>query len=293
MLLLDKPQGISSNSALQQAKRLFQAAKAGHTGNLDPVATGLLPICFGEATKFSRFLLESDKTYQAVFKLGMTTSTGDAEGEILSRKPVSLSRTEAEKALLHFVGEIQQIPPMHSAIKHQGRALYSYAREGIEIERAPRQVTIYSLRLDHFDADKLAVTVACSKGTYIRTLAEDVGWKLGCGAFMQSLRRIGIGEFDISRALTLEQLERMSLAERDAALLPVDRLLSRQPGIMLDRESAYYIRQGQAVWKAGQIGRGLVRLYDEKQIFLGAGEITDDGKIAPRRLVVSAGQGAE
>lgn len=288
VLLLDKPQGITSNAALQQVKRLFQAAKAGHTGNLDPVATGLLPICFGEATKFSGFLLDADKVYQAVFKLGATTSTGDIEGEILSRHPVHVSRAQAEDALKRFVGEISQVPPMYSALKHQGKPLYSYARAGVEIAREARPVTIYTLQLEAFREDELEVTVACSKGTYIRVLAEDIGRVLGCGAFMQSLRRTRIGEFDLGQAVTLLQLEQMSLEERDAALLPADCLVAEQPKVVLDADSAYYLRQGQPVWLAKQSARGLVRLYDDMRVFLGVGEVTAEGKIAPRRLVVCA-----
>lgn len=288
VLLLDKPQGISSNGALQHAKRLYQAAKAGHTGNLDPIATGLLPVCFGEATKFSQFLLDADKTYQAVFALGQTTTTGDAEGEILSEASVNVSREQVEQALKRFVGNIQQVPPMYSALKHQGKALYSYARAGVEIERQARAVTIYRLQLDSFDKAEVCVTVSCSKGTYIRVLAEDVGRELGCGAHMKTLRRTVIGRFDLARAVTLDALEQMSLEERDARLLPADCLLDGMPRVELDADSTYYVRQGQSVWQARQQNRGLVRLYGEGAGFLGVGEITPDGKIAPKRLIVPA-----
>jgi tRNA pseudouridine55 synthase len=286
VLLLDKPHGITSNAALQQAKHLYQAAKAGHTGNLDPIATGLLPVCLGEATKFSQFLLDANKTYQAVFTLGQTTSTGDAEGEVVSRHPVSVTRKQVETVLKRFVGQIEQVPPMHSAIKFQGRALYTYARAGVEIERAARKVTIYSLILDGFEGDTVRVTVECSKGTYIRVLAEDVGRALGCGAFMQALRRIRIGGFDIGQAVTLPQLESMSLADRDSLLLPADCLVEDMPRIELDADSAYYVRQGQSVWMPKQKAGGLVRLYDEKQTFIGLGQVGGDGKVAPKRLVV-------
>lgn len=288
VLLLDKPYGISSNGALQQAKRLYQAAKAGHTGNLDPIATGLLPICFGEATKFSQFLLDAGKTYRAVFKLGKTTTTGDSEGEVTSSNIVDLSLGQVEQALQQFIGPILQVPPMHSALKFQGKALYTYARAGIEIERAARPVTIYSLTLDHFAGDELSVTVACSKGTYIRVLAEDLGRVLGCGAFMQALRRTRIGGFDIGQTVTLEQLDGLDLDARDARLLPPDCLLDGMPKITLDRESAHYFRQGQAIWMPKQVHDGVVVLYDEGQRLVGIGEIADDGKIAPKRLVVES-----
>lgn len=285
VLLLDKPHGISSNAALQHAKRLYQAAKAGHTGNLDPIATGLLPICFGEATKFSQFLLDANKTYQAVFKLGQTTTTGDAEGEVTSRSPVNLTRAQIEQALRQFIGPILQVPPMHSALKFQGKALYTYARAGVEIERQPREVTIYSLALDAFAGDELTVTVECSKGTYVRVLAEDLGRALGCGAFMQALRRTRIGDFAIAQAVTLDQLDGLSLDDRDARLLQPDCLLAGMPKITLDPESAYYFRQGQAIWLPKQQYRELVIVYDEKQCLIGIGEVAADGKIAPKRLL--------
>ena len=288
MLLLDKPHGFSSNGALQKAKWLYQAAKAGHTGNLDPIATGLLPICFGEATKFSQFLLDANKTYQAVFKLGQTTTTGDSEGEVVSRNPVNVTRSQIEQALQRFLGPILQVPPMHSALKFQGKALYTYARAGVEIERQARQVTIYRLVLDAYSGDELSVTVECSKGTYIRVLGEDIGKELGCGAYMQSLRRTHTGGFDISRALTLEQLEAMSLEERDARLLPPDCLLAGMPIVTLDRDSAHYFRQGQSIWLPRQQERDLVVVYDEKQMLIGIGEVAADGKIAPKRLLVQA-----
>lgn len=292
VLLLDKAHGISSNTALQQVKRLFQAEKAGHTGNLDPIATGLLPVCFGEATKFSQYLLDANKRYSAVFKLGVTTTTGDVEGEVLSRNPVAVTQSQLEQALQGFVGVIQQIPPMYSALKHQGKALYTYARAGVEIERKPREVEIYSLTLDAFSGDEVSVTVSCSKGTYIRVLAEDLGNALGCGAHMKALRRTGTGGFDIAQALTLEQLEEMTVGQRDAALLPADLLLEGLPKVVLDGDSAYYARQGQAVWLAKQNVKGMVSMYGPDQTFLGLGEITDAGKIAPKRLVVPKGEAA-
>lgn len=286
VLLLDKPFGISSNGALQRAKRLYQAAKAGHTGNLDPIATGMLPICFGEATKFSQFLLDANKTYRAVFKLGQTTTTGDSEGEVTSSSAVAVSREQVEQALRQFVGVIFQVPPMYSALKFQGKALYTYARAGIEIERAARQVTIYSLTLDAFAGDELTVTVECSKGTYIRVLAEDLGRALGCGAYMSALRRTRIGDFEIGQAATLEFLDALSPDDRDAQLLPPECLLGKFPEVVLDRDSAHYFRQGQSIWLPKQAHSEVVVVYDENRCLVGIGEITDDGKVAPKRLVV-------
>ncbi len=287
VLLLDKAYGISSNTALQQVKRLFQAEKAGHTGNLDPIATGLLPVCFGEATKFSQYLLDANKTYLAVFKLGANTTTGDIEGEIIRRRPVDVTQAQVEQVLQEFVGSIEQTPPMYSALKHQGKALYVYARAGIEIERQPREITIFSLELVSFSGDELSVKVNCSKGTYIRVLAEDIGESLGCGAHMIALRRTKTGGFDISQALTLEQLEQMAAEQRDACLLSADRLLDGVPKVTLDSDSAYYVQQGQAVWQAKQAQKGMVSMYGPSDVFLGLGEIANDGKIAPRRLVVT------
>lgn len=286
VLLLDKPAGISSNSALQKAKRLYQAAKAGHTGNLDPFATGLLPVCLGEATKFSQFLLDADKTYRGTVRLGQTTATGDPEGKVLSRCPVDVSRAQVEQVLSRFVGTISQVPPMYSALKRDGKALYEYARQGVELEREAREVTIYDLQLDRFAGEELVITVRCSKGTYIRTLAEDIGQALGCGAHLTALRRTAIGEFAIEDAYTLEQLESMGTEQRDACLLPADSLLQGFPEVELDVDSAFYLGRGQAVWLPRTTADGMVRLYDGRRRFLGIGEVTGEGKIAPRRLVV-------
>lgn len=287
MLLLDKPYGISSNAALQHAKRLYQAAKAGHTGNLDPIATGLLPICFGEATKFSQFLLDANKTYQAVFKLGQITSTGDSEGEVLERHPVdaNLAADTVKQAMQRLIGKIMQVPPMHSALKFQGKALYTYARAGIDIERAAREVTIHRFDLDAMAGDELTVTVECSKGTYIRVLAEDLGRALGCGAFMKALRRTRTGGFSLEQAITLEQLEAWPIEERDRKLLPPDSLVSGLPKVSLDRESAFYFRQGQPIWLPRQQHGGVMVIYDECQALIGIGEVAPDGKIAPKRLI--------
>jgi len=287
VLLLDKPIGISSNGALQHAKRIYRAAKAGHTGNLDPIATGLLPICFGEATKFSQFLTDSDKRYEARIKLGQTTDTGDAEGQILETKPVLVSLSQIEAVLKRFAGAIEQTPPMYSALKHQGRPLYDYARKGVVIERAARRVTIHELVLLGFEGDVLNLDVTCSKGTYIRVLAEDIGKALGCGAHMTGLRRTQVGGFSIGEAVTLDKLEAIGEAERDALLLPADVLGRDFPRVDLDGDSAFYMRRGQAIWMPRLELHQLYRIYDEKQAFIGMGEVAEDGKLAPKRLVVA------
>jgi tRNA pseudouridine55 synthase len=285
VLLLDKPVGLSSNQALQQAKHLYQAAKAGHTGSLDPFATGLLPVCFGEATKFSHFLLDADKTYRATMRLGATTTTGDTEGEILTTAEVAVTREEMETVLRGFRGEILQVPPMYSALKHEGKALYEYARAGVEIERPARAVTIHDIELLDLSETSAEIKVTCSKGTYIRTLAEDIGKALGCGAYLTQLRRFATGNFDLSSAVTLEVIESMAVEERDAILLAPDCLVTDLPAVQLDDDSAYYLCQGQSIWQAGKLQAGGVRLYGKDQRFLGLGEVTPDGKIAPRRLL--------
>jgi tRNA pseudouridine55 synthase len=289
VLLLDKPAGISSNGALQCAKRLYQAAKAGHTGSLDPFATGLLPICFGEATKFSRFLLDADKTYQGRVRLGVTTATGDPEGAVLERSAVAVSRRQLEDVLQRFTGPILQVPPMHSALKHDGKALYEYARQGLEVERQARAVTIHAIRLEDFAGESFVFTVRCSKGTYIRTLAEDIGAALGCGAHLESLRRLASGAFSIEEAYSLDALEAMDAAARDALLRPLDSLLEAYPRLVLDGERAFCARQGQPVWLPRMVFDGTVRLYGEDGVFLGIGEVMDDGRVAPRRLVAAGG----
>ena len=287
VLLLDKPVGLSSNQALQRVKRLYQAAKAGHTGSLDPFATGLLPICLDEATKFSHFLLDADKTYRATLRFGVTTATGDTEGQILSTNEVNVTATALEKVLQRFKGDIQQVPPMYSALKHQGKALYEYARAGVEIERPARSVKIYSITLENLTGEVADITVSCSKGTYIRTLAEDIGRELGCGAHLTQLRRLETGGFRVEHALTVEQLEAMTLEQRDASLLPTDALVRHLPAVVLDNESAYYLGRGQPVWKSGVIPAGYLRLYEVSGRFIGLGELDADGRVAPRRLVVN------
>jgi len=285
VLLLDKPIGFSSNQALQKAKWLYQAAKAGHTGTLDPLATGLLPLCFGEATKFAHYLTDADKTYVATVKLGETTNTGDAEGEVLERRDVNVSLMQFEAACQQFIGEINQVPPMYSALKHKGKAMYEYARAGIDIERKARLITIYQITVESLQQDVAVITVTCSKGTYIRTLAEDIGKQLSCGAHLIGLRRTATANYKIAQTITLEQLEAMTLQQREAALMPEDSAVQHLPVVVLDDDSTFYLQQGQAVWKSGLIPQGLLRLYTEQQVFLGLGELASDGKIAPKRLI--------
>lgn len=288
ILLLDKPLGFSSNQALQKIKWLLKAAKAGHTGTLDPLATGLLPLCFGEATKFAHYLTDADKTYIATIKLGVTTSTGDAEGAVLSTLPVNVNRDDFEKACQQFTGEISQVPPMYSALKHDGKALYEYARAGVEIERQSRLVTIYSIKINSFSGDVAEIVVTCSKGTYIRTLAEDIGKQLGCGAHLIGLRRTHTANYDIAQAVTIERFEAMTDEQRLAVLAPADSAVLHLPAITLNADSVFYLLQGQAVWRSGSIPTGLLRLYSEQQVFLGLGELQPDGKIAPKRLMQQA-----
>lgn len=285
ILLLDKPLGFSSNQALQRVKWLLQAAKAGHTGTLDPLATGLLPLCFGEATKFAHYLTDADKTYIATVKLGVTTTTGDAEGEVLARRDVSVTQAQFEQVCLQFLGEISQTPPMYSALKHEGKALYEYARAGVEIERKSRQVMIHNIDVNSLATDVANITVTCSKGTYIRTLAEDIGHQLGCGAHLIGLRRVATACYEIVQSITLAQFEAMSEIERLAVLAPADSAVLHLPAVYLSEDSAFYLRQGQPVWRSGSVSQGLLRLYTERGDFLGLGELQSDGKIAPKRLM--------
>ncbi len=285
ILLLDKPQGLTSNQALQQAKRLLGARKAGHTGSLDPIASGLLPICFGEATKISPFLLGSDKRYLVMVRLGAATTTGDAEGEIRGRWPVPvLDRAMIEQALDRFRGKIEQIPPMYSALKQGGRRLYDLARQGIEVERPPRRVTIHTLKLVGFGPDFLALEIFCSKGTFIRTLAEDIGKSLGSGAYVENLRRTQVGDFLIEEAVTLERLAETTPVGRRAYVLPIDRAVAACPQVVLSDEMSFYVLRGQAVMIPKLRAKGWVRLYNREGFLLGVGEILDDGRVAPRRL---------
>jgi len=286
VLLLDKPLGYSSNQAVQKIKWLYQAAKAGHTGTLDPLATGLLPICLGEATKFAQVLTDADKTYIATIKLGVTTTTADAEGEVVSVKPVRVSPDQFDAVCRQYIGEISQVPPMHSALKVDGKPMYEYARAGQEVERKPRQVKIHAIERLMFDCDVTQIEVTCSKGTYIRTLAEDIGNSLGCGAHLAGLRRTATAGYSISQAVTIEALEGMDFAARDACLLSVDSAIADLAKVTLDMDAAYYLLQGQAVWVSGQIPVGDLRLYDANGRFLGLGYRLSNGRIAPKRLLV-------
>jgi tRNA pseudouridine55 synthase len=286
VLLLDKPRGYTSNQALQQAKRLLNAAKAGHTGNLDPIATGLLPLCFGEATKLSRFLLNAEKRYSAVFRLGITTATFDGDGEVLKVRAVSVDRDVVERGLADFRGEIDQIPPMYSALKRNGRPLYELARDGVEVERVARRVLIREFTLKSFAGDRVEVEVACSKGTYIRSLAYDLGERLGCGAHVTELRRLAVGDLTVARAITLEKLASMcDMEERSRHVMPADRVVSAIPDIHLTLLATHYVLRGQPVSVRHPHSPGWVRLYDAQDRFLGMGQVLDDGRIAPRRLM--------
>lgn len=289
MLLLDKPAGMTSNEALQAVKQLYRAQKAGHTGSLDPLATGLLPICLGEATKLSSFLLEADKHYRTVCKLGRRTETGDAEGKIIAERPVeAYSERRIERALEAFRGEIEQVPPMYSALKVQGRRLYELAREGVQVERRARRVTVHELRLEAHRGDELELSIVCSKGTYVRTLVDDLGESLGCGAHVAQLRRTGVGpyrETDMHRLEELEALAARGFEELDCLLLPLDTAVADWPRIRLDSDGAHYLRQGQAIQVSRAPTQGSVALYGPDDRFLGVGEILDDGRVAPKRLI--------
>ncbi len=291
VLLLDKPVGLSSNDALQRAKRLYRAEKAGHTGTLDPLATGLLPLCFGAATKFSQASLDADKRYLATLTLGQTRRGGDLEGEVLRTRPVNATREAVQAACARLTGEITQLPPMHSALKHEGRALYEYARAGVEVEREPRRVAIHAIDIVEGDHDRWVLDVRCSKGTYIRTLAEDLGEALGCGAHLAALRRTGSGGLSLERAVTLEALEAMDESGRDACLLPADALLADCPVVRLGAEDAARFLAGMrrrlALPDAPQ-----VRVFGpEPRAFLGAGHIVAGELISTRLLSPSEVQG--
>ncbi|HXC41186.1 MAG TPA: tRNA pseudouridine(55) synthase TruB [Burkholderiales bacterium] len=296
VLLLDKPQGLTSNAALQRVKRLYAAERAGHTGTLDPLATGLLPICLGEATKFGGELLEADKRYTATLKLGVTTTTGDAEGEVLEEKPVAVPQAQLHDVLARFRGPISQVPPMHSAIKQGGQPLYRLARQGQTVERAPRQVVILELNLLGFAPPQVILEVLCSKGTYIRTLAEDIGGLLGCGAHLTALRRTRIGSHGLDGSVSLEKLEALDKAGRDALLRPVDSLLAAWPEVVLDPDAARRFGNGMTVAVTGAPlgadGRGPARVYGDGasgRFFLGLATL-DGGWLRPRRLVGGAAQ---
>ena len=290
ILLLDKPLDYSSNEALQDIKRMYNAQKAGHTGSLDPRATGLLPICFGEATKISAFLLNSDKSYLTECQLGIKTETGDTEGDIIEQRDVpDLTLEQVNEVVQSFVGEIQQMPPMYSALKKEGVPLYKLAREGVEVERELRTVNIYSITGVALEGDKLSFTVDCSKGTYIRTLAEDIGEKLGCGAHVTVLRRGDVGIFRLEDAVSFDQIKQLrdekAFAAMDELIMPMEEALAEWPDLQLTNDAAYYLRQGQPVLVPKAPTEGWVRLFEKEGGFIGVGQIQDDGLVAPRRMM--------
>lgn len=288
ILLLDKPSGITSNRALQQAKRAFNAQKAGHTGSLDPLATGLLPLCFGNATKVSAYLLEADKTYEAELSLGSTTTTGDAEGELEQEFSTEhLTSALIDEVLLQFLGTSQQIPPMYSALKRDGQPLYKLARQGIEVDRASRTVTIHELTRLYFEGNKLGVRVRCSKGTYIRTLAEDIATALDCGAHLSKLRRTSLGPYQISDAVGIETISLADSAtgDQDHLLASIDSALSHLPEVRLHADCVQFVTRGNPVPIAEAVPQGMVRMYAQERRFIGIGEIIGDGRVTPRRIM--------
>lgn len=291
IVILDKAIGISSNRALQEVKRIYDAQKAGHTGSLDPLATGVLPLCLGEATKVSQFLLDSDKAYRTMLKLGVRTDSGDSEGNVLeSCTDFQVTEQQVREALKRFEGDIEQVPPMHSALKVNGVPLYKMARKGQTIEREARQITVYSIELTAFEGDEIELEIACSKGTYIRTIADDLGQALGCGAHIIALRRTRAGAFTEADCVTTQALkdeyESAGMSAIDEHLIPMDRAIADLPEVVLPSITASFIKNGQPVLVRHLPEEGLVRLYEEEQ-FIGIGCIDDDGKVAPRRLIVA------
>ncbi len=300
VLLLDKPYEMSSNHALQKVKRLYFAQKAGHTGALDPLATGMLPICLGEGTKFSQFLLDTDKTYQVTAKLGIRTTTSDIDGEIVAEKPVNVSAEQLATALDAFRGKTQQVPSMYSALKYQGQPLYKYAREGIEVPRESREITVFNLELLRFEGDEVDLDIHVSKGTYIRTIVDDLGELLGCGAHVANLRRSAVGDYPIEKMVTMEQLEELLVEAQekelvpaellDPLLLPMNTACGDIPSVFIDDMSANFLRHGNPVQAANAPLDGLVQVYigNDKVDgeFIGVGIIDADGMLAPKRIVV-------
>lgn len=291
VLLLDKPVGFSSNDALIKAKRFLNAMKAGHTGTLDPFATGLLPLCFGEATKFSQDLLEADKTYTTVVHLGVTTTTGDTEGDVLETKSVDVTEEQIRQVLAQFTGPIAQVPPMYSALKRDGKPLYEYARAGVTLEREARNVVIHELEFLGYDAPLLRLKVKCSKGTYVRVLGEDIGAALGCGAHLKELRRIQVGHLVLEKSITLDYLESLPEEQRLALLDPVDALLSSFPPVHLNEELAVRFLHGQRLALGKEAVKlpqmtGRVRVYrDTDGQLLGSAQLQEFGILAPERLI--------
>ena len=292
VLVFDKPQRWSSNDAVQRVKKIFAARKVGHTGSLDPLATGVLPLCLGEATKFSQYLLDSDKKYLAHLRLGVATASGDADGEIVATRPTAgITERRIEAALDAFRGDIEQVPPMFSAVKHKGQPLYKLARQGIEIEREARPVTIYSNRIVDYAETTLTLEMHCSKGTYVRTIAHELGEALGCGAHVFALRRTMAGPYGEEDLVTFDELERQCAdkAKLDALLRPIATTVALWPQVCLAAAPAFYLKQGQPVLVPHSPTEGWVQLYEDTNDngrFLGVGEILDDGRVAPRRLIV-------
>ncbi|MDR9828383.1 tRNA pseudouridine(55) synthase TruB [Vibrio sp.] len=302
VILLDKPTGISSNDALQKVKRIYFAEKAGHTGALDPLATGMLPICLGEATKFSQFLLDSDKRYRVIAKLGERTNTSDSDGEVVETRPVDVSLDKLEASIDKFRGESDQVPSMFSALKHQGKPLYEYARQGIEVPRDARKITVYEIVLHRFEGDEVEMEVHCSKGTYIRTIVDDLGEMLGCGAHVTMLRRTGVAKYPYEKMVTLEQLnELLEQAHRDEVepkerldplLMPMDTAVEDLPEVNLTAELTNLVQHGMPVQVLGAPeGMPLRMTSGEEKLFIGVAEVNADGKVAPKRLVVFREEG--
>jgi tRNA pseudouridine55 synthase len=290
ILLLDKPAGMTSNEALQTVKKIYHAKKAGHTGSLDPLASGMLPICLGQATKFSQFLLTADKCYRVIGKLGIKTTTGDAEGEVIETHAVKdITVKHIDKILTKFRGEIEQIPSMYSALKHHGKPLYKLARQGKTVERKPRTVTIHKLELLGYEKELMELEICCSKGTYVRTLIEDIGDALKCAAHVVALRRLSCGPYKESQMVTLQSLKdffaKGGQTAIDSLLLPIDSMLADLPEVKLSEAAAYYLRHGQAIISPYAPTAGMVRLTMKDDRFLGVGEILSDGKVAPVRLI--------
>ncbi|HDZ5416339.1 TPA: tRNA pseudouridine(55) synthase TruB [Vibrio harveyi] len=297
VILLDKPTGISSNDALQKVKRIYFAEKAGHTGALDPLATGMLPICLGEATKFSQFLLDSDKRYRVIAKLGERTDTSDSDGEVVETRPIDVNLEKLEACIDTFRGESDQVPSMFSALKYQGKPLYEYARKGIEVPRESRKITVYEIVLHRFEGDEVEMEVHCSKGTYIRTIVDDLGEMLGCGAHVTMLRRTGVAKYPYEKMVTLEQLnELLEQAHRDEVapkelldplLLPMDTAVEDLPEVNLNAELTNLVQHGMPVQVLGAPeGTPLRMTSGEEKLFIGVAEVNNDGKVAPKRLVV-------
>lgn len=289
VLLLDKPLGMTSNSALQAVKRLYFAQKAGHTGSLDPLATGMLPLCFGQATRLSQYLLEADKHYQVTAKLGVKTTTADQEGEVILIRPVQVTEEQLKKALLQFMGDIQQIPSMYSALKYQGKPLYALARQGIEVPREARTVTIHALKLLDFTPETVSLDIRCSKGTYVRNLIEDLGEVLGCGAHVTALRRLSVSQYQTEAMVSLETLKELKTAgdlkALDDLVLPLETMVNHLPVFQLSPTASFQWLQGNAIQVANPPDKGLLRIYQLGKGFVGIGEINDEGKLAPVRLL--------